>query len=88
MTEGEKLVWAAAYATKYMENMQPSRIPKECLVPSGDKKWHEWEQSQVANAIEHASCAVRYMREAQTRVREGWGPGSETYLMLEEMLLR
>lgn len=86
MTEGERKVWAAAFAARLGANLEYHNIPKDCLVPGNEDKWGRWELDQAADAAEHASTMVRRMRGARNRVLEGWGEDSATYLMLKEML--
>lgn len=71
MTEGEKMVWAAAYAAEF------TRAVEQRLQLGGD--------ISVASCIEHAWSAVVGMREAYGSVFDGWGEG-QVVDMLDEIL--
>lgn len=71
MTNGEQLVWAAAYADKYGRMIQE-------LLDTG-------RSIQIAECIENAASAVLEMRHAYSDVQDGWGEG-DTLSMLEEIL--
>ena len=72
MTEGEKLVWAAAYASEYLSHI----TSHELIGTSMD----------IPKCIESAWRAVVEMRESRQAVKEGWGESDDVFKMLQEML--
>jgi len=82
MTQGERLVWAAAYAKEF-DLRNP---PRECCLPKNDAMWREWEESQVHQAIELACCAVAYMRRVRGDIQNGYGKDSDVAQMLDDIL--
>ena len=74
MTEGERMVWAAAYARYFMDDYEKQQ--------QYGKRWHR----SIPSAIEWAWSAVREMREAKQKVIEGWGDDNDVTLMLKEMI--
>jgi hypothetical protein len=72
MTEGEKKIWAAAYAAAWVHGIRQREVTGIAM--------------STTEAIESAWAAVVEAREAVDEVREGWGEDHEMYTMLEEML--
>ena len=71
MTEGEKMVWAAAYAAGWIvETHNP----------------HRRKPVQVSTCIENAWAAVVEMREAKQAMVDGWGADDDATKMHQEML--
>ncbi len=72
MTEGEKLVWAAAFACDWrLQHRDNHRYGTPV---------------HVATAVENAWAAVQELRGVRRVVVEGWGADSPVVAMLEEML--
>jgi hypothetical protein len=82
MTDGEKMVWAAVFALEFQETKHP---PSRVLTPDKSEEWAEWERDIVSSAIERAGIAVRYLREAEKRIADGYGP-SETEEFYKAMM--
>lgn len=72
MTQGEKMVWASAYAIEYM-GQQKDRAGLG-IKPS------------VETAVELAWAAVFYLRKSRDAVKDGWGDDFEGLEMLDEMI--
>ena len=72
MTEGEKLVWAAAFASLWAQQKHDN--------------YQYGTPVYVAGAVEGAWGAVYEMREVRPTVAEGYGADSEVCRMLDEML--
>lgn len=71
MTEGEKMVWAAAYAADYTRQLNDrSRLGTRISIPA---------------SIDNAWYAVEQMRKARPAIVEGFG-NSPVLSMLDEML--
>ncbi len=73
MTEGEKMVWAAAFVRHYMDEYE------------SEGQYGVRYKRSVPTSIERAWYAVVEMREARPSVLEGFGEG-EALDMLDEML--
>jgi hypothetical protein len=83
MTYGEKLVWAAVFASNYMKIKNP---PPHLLTSSQIDNWAGWERGIVNSAIEDASFAVDYLRESAQEILDGYGGSSKAYQRLMEVL--
>ena len=81
MSEGERLVWAAAYAALLRERQADCRAQ-----PSYHRRQAELERGAVHDAIEGACYAVGSMREERDAIEAGFGDGGEVVSMLDEML--
>ena len=68
LTQNEKLIYAAAYVA----HLDVSNPPPYLLVPGKQAEWEEWNQAQIAHAIEWASSAVEMHRDAAAKIGEGW----------------
>ncbi len=82
MSEGEKFVWAATYSQCLRDNHEKSRhlvagIPLE----DGLKI----ERGFAVDAIESADIAVRLLRRAGNKIKDGWGEDSTTFKSYCEM---
>lgn len=74
MTEGEKMVWAAAYASKYSsEYYYKNTILADYKI-------------DIPSIIEFACTAVKDMKGARDDVETGFGATDDIYLMLKEIL--
>jgi len=85
MTEGERLVWAAAYAATLDRNLKSPRPNFAADHPSYDEynaKIAEWETCGIHGAIESAGYAVCYLRDHAESIKLGYGENSATYTML------
>jgi hypothetical protein len=82
VTAGERMVWAATYAAVLDRNLRnpPAQITAD------RQRWQAWEEQQARDAIEHASGAVTRMRDEKERVADGWGPDSDEYRRVCEMI--
>ncbi len=72
MTDTEKLIWAAAYSSHFIDQY---RLRDTTGI-----------QVHIPQSIEMAWSAVIEAREAIPVVREGWGKDDEVSKMLEEMV--
>ena len=79
MTEGEKLVWAAAYVQGMQKVLNP--LPGQHGASTADA-----EKTITKLSIENACHAVTYMREAPTEVVAEYGGASDVWKQLREML--
>lgn len=78
MTDGEKMVWAAVYATwlhHYETKTRPKHINAE-----------QWEREKVHVAMERAGMAVRHLRLYEESFGQGQGKDSAVYRMLVEVI--
>lgn len=82
MTDGEKMIWAAAFVKK----LDLSNPPREVVLPGNTEQWKEWESTQTHHAIEWASGAVEHAREELKSIEEGFGKSSSVYRMLKAMV--
>lgn len=85
MTEGERAIWAAAFALHVNESISspPSHVIHDA------KKWADWEDAIIARACERAAGFVVRAREILPSVVEGFGldgPSAETTRQLHDML--
>jgi len=83
MTDGEKMIWAAAFAEEYRNLIRepPSRV----TMPLATER-EAWEVDQAVSAAETACYTVRRARELGTRLSDGFGPEHDVTKMLAEML--
>lgn len=82
MTEGERMVWAAAYASKLTDAMRsPPPAAMQDLA-----YYRRWEEGVVNGAVEHASKCVDRMRAALPRIEEGEGADAPMAVRLREMM--
>lgn len=91
MTDGEKLVWAAAYVKEFRFDEVPNHVIMEENEwknggERGKSPWEEWELDRAASAAEYASSVVSRMRDIRERILEGWGEDSYIYKMFCEMV--
>lgn len=84
MTNGEMMVWAAAF----VKHADLSNPPSHVLKPDNDEAWAEWERCKISSAVEHAETMVNYLRESLPRIAEGWGKTDDTYLFAKQMCKR
>jgi hypothetical protein len=80
MTQGERLVWAAAFVKQFTISNPPIGH-----TPDRDNAWAEWERAQTVSAVEYASAAVLLLRTVRDDVAEGF-EGFDTSQWLDEML--
>lgn len=80
MTDGEKLIWAAAFA-KCLDNPAPP-----AHVVNDPTRYGQWELARTNAAIEYAGVVVERVRESAHTVEDGYGEDSSTYLLLKAML--
>ena len=72
MTDGERMVWAAVYATRWSQALEK----RETIgVPMS-----------VPTCIEEAWAAVSELRGAREAVRSGWGDGDAVLAHLDDIL--
>ena len=72
MTEGERMIWAAAYAGylgKHLEGVNP---PDHVIADRA--KWIEWERKQVCRAAEWAWACVGNLRDGRERIAQKYAP--------------
>ena len=81
MTDGEKMIWAAAFARNYTPEIPPPHVVRESQMGR-----ELWELQLAAAAAECAWAAVLGAREAVGEVANGWGDDSDTYAMIVEMV--
>lgn len=82
MSPGERMVWAAAFASKLDISSPPSSVFQGA---QDNSEWAEWEQAQTKAACEYASSAVLLLRETLPDVMKGW-EGLDTAQWMEEMV--
>lgn len=80
MSQGEKMIWAAAFVRHLDIANPPADVVRDPEV------WGAWERDRAADAVEAANVAVDLAQRALARVAEGWGADSECYQQLAEML--
>lgn len=80
MTDGEKLIWAAAFA-KCLDNPTPP-----AHVANDPTRYGQWELARTEAAIEYAGDVVERVRESEHTIKDGYGDASPTYLLLKAML--
>ena len=92
LSDGEKMVWASAYASEYTRRIK-NRPSSACGVGEEvQARGKQWAEEQACCAIESAWEAVHAMRSSRKRVVEGFGEStsdeswSDVTKMLEEML--
>jgi hypothetical protein len=83
MTEGEKMIWAAAYVAALSEIGNP---PPYLLGTEKREARREWEKGQIVVAVEEGTNAVDYARESIGDVEEGYGDLYDVLKNLREML--
>lgn len=90
MTNGEKMLWAAAYSKQFKFDI-PGYVHQEFQewrqgVRLGPDPWEAYEIGQAASAAEYATGVVTRLRSALSAVAEGFGEDSDVYQMIKEML--
>lgn len=59
MTDGEKMVWAAVFASHYQKIHE---VPPELLVPDKIDELKEYEDAVLSSAADNADAAVWHLR--------------------------
>lgn len=90
MTNGEKMVWAAAYAKEFTFDY-PSHVhrEREAWKLGGEKgldPWEAYEMAMAHRAAEYACGVVQRLRSSVAGLVDGWGDNSDICLMAREML--
>ena len=84
MTDGEKMIWAAAFVAARIEAMRIS--PRDLHRPGNEEALKKWQAGCTTSAAEVAAYSVIAAWEALPDVVDGFGEGSEVTQMLREML--
>lgn len=61
MTDGERMIWAAAYGHHLAMHLD-GKVPPDHLMATGEG-WKRWEELRVIDAVEHAWRCVDALRE-------------------------
>jgi len=80
MTEGEKMIWAAAFIRSFRDGIA---YLNSSPMPNLTNDFYE---GFTHSAAEVAAGAVRYLRDYKAGIIEGFGEDSEVSQMLKEML--
>ena len=70
LTDGEKMVWAAAFVAALKERQSDECRPPEIHHPKNKGRYIQWLNETNSSAMEFASSTVQEMREALPMFRE------------------
>ena len=77
MTDGERMVWAVAFAREYREAIRnpPGDVIRLDMSDRSKDHWKKWEQDQAVSASETAYAVISRLREIRPNIIEGFGEG-------------
>ena len=83
MTDGEKMIWAAAFALEMSK--EAKETPRHLLPADSKAAYKEWHRDFTIGAMEAAGCAVKALRENAEAFRDQ-GSSDRFKTMLDSML--
>ena len=87
LSEGEKMIWAAAYALELRHSTSYANTPKHLFKPAAYNggEYDEWYKGQVHTACEIAAGAVIDSRKVHDSLEEGYFSDSDVTLFHHQM---